>query len=244
MTSHPLDLFVRHLDSRARLGEEDRQAILGLPYSIEKLRTSEFALHAGEAHPSCVIILRGIAGRHRHSDGGRQIVSVHLPGEPANLQHLILENAEGGVQMLTAGTVAAIPCDALADLAMERPAISRAFFASVAAEASISREWLLNTGRRDGAQRLAHLMCELAVRLEAQGLSEQYREGLPLKHNQLSDILGLTPVHVGRILKQFAAKGLVSARKRPIAVSDWKQLRQLCAFDPAYLHLSKAKAGS
>ena len=244
MTPQPLHLLVRNFERHSRLSDDDRSAILALPHSIAALRASEFALRAGDAPQHCAVILKGIAGRQRQIAGGRQIVSLHIPGEPANLQHLVLDNAESGVQMLTAGVVATIPCEALSDLASSRPGVGRAVLASLAVEGSISREWLLNIGRRDASQRLAHLLCEFAARMDAHQLTGEYCRGLPLKHNQLADVLGLTPVHVGRILKQFAAEKLIADRKRPITVSNWERLRRMSAFDPAYLHLEHRTAAT
>lgn len=243
MTSHPLHLLVRNFERHSGLSLDDREAVLALSHSIKTLRASEFALRAGDAPQYCAVILKGFAGRQRQAKGGRQIVSLHIPGEPTNLQHLVLDNAEAGVQMLTAGVVAMIPCQELKHLATSRPAIARAVLASLAIEGSISREWLLNIGRRDASQRLSHLLCEFAVRLDAQQLTAEYGNGLPLKHNQLADFLGLTPVHVGRILKHFAGQGLIADRKRPIIVTDWDRLRRNCGFNPTYLHLGHQTVG-
>lgn len=236
--THPLQSLVRYFEARSPLSDDDRRAIAGLPHSINALRGGDVTLRAGDAPETCVVVLKGFAGRQRQTEQGRQIVSIHVPGEPTNLQHLAFPTSASSVRMLTAGVVAVIPAREFSDVASSHPAIGQAILASIAAEASIAREWLLSMGRRDASQRIGHLLCELAIRLKSQGLADLFAHGLPLKHNQLADILGLTPVHVGRILKRFAADGLVANRKQPIALTDWNRMCRECGFDPAYLHFT------
>jgi CRP-like cAMP-binding protein len=84
---------------------------------------------------------------------------------------------------------------------------------------------------------MAHLLCEIGVRLEAEGLAEEYGYELPMTQEQLADALGLTPVHVNRTLKSLEADGLISRTKRNISFPDWKRLRTAGDFNQRYLHL-------
>jgi CRP-like cAMP-binding protein len=110
-------------------------------------------------------------------------------------------------------------------------------------EASIFREWVLNVGRRDSIAKLAHLLCELGVRLDAEGLAEDYGYELPMTQEQLADALGLTPVHVNRTLKALEAEGLIVRSKRSISFPDWKRLRHVGDFNQRYLHLEPQRSG-
>jgi len=141
-------------------------------------------------------------------------------------------------------TVAVIPRAALQQIAMHRPTIAHAFAVNNQVEASIAREWLLNIGRRDARRRMAHLLCEVAVRLERQRLVAEYGYELPMTQEQLGDTLGLTAVHVNRTLKSLESAGLITRTRRTVGFPDRPQLEQLAGFDAGYLHLSQQKAAA
>jgi CRP-like cAMP-binding protein len=186
----------------------------------------------------CAVLVSGFAYRQKLTrDGARQIVSIHIPGEPLDLQHLFLDVADHNVQTFTRAELAFIPREAIRALVRERPAIARAVLATILVEASIFREWVLNVGRRDSRTRLAHVLCEFAARLESQGLADDYGYELPMSQEQLADALGLTPVHVNRTLKSLEADSLISRNKRFVTFPNWKRMRDFADFTERYLHL-------
>jgi CRP-like cAMP-binding protein len=108
-------------------------------------------------------------------------------------------------------------------------------------EASILREWVVNVGRRDARERIAHILCEFAVRLEARGLaSEEEGFELPMTQEQLADATSLTSVHVNRVLKALAGEGLIERQRRNIRFVDWRALQDAGDFTRGYLHISDA----
>jgi CRP-like cAMP-binding protein len=104
-------------------------------------------------------------------------------------------------------------------------------------DGSIFREWIANIGRRDAHTRMAHLLCEFALRLKVAGLGERDSYELPMTQEQLADATGLTPVHVNRTLRALDQEGLISRDKRAVRISDWKRLVAAGDFDSGYLHL-------
>ncbi|MFN3388580.1 MAG: Crp/Fnr family transcriptional regulator [Allosphingosinicella sp.] len=177
--------------------------------------------------------------RYRHkltTDGTRQIVAIQMPGDPLDLQHLFLDVADHNVQTLTQAEVALIPRTALQKIARERPAIGHAFTVNILVEASIFREWVLNVGRRDARTRIAHLLCEIAVRLDRQQLMHEYRCELPMTQEQLADSTGLTSVHVKRTLKALEAEGLIERDRRSVRFPQWERLKKAADFTERYLH--------
>jgi CRP-like cAMP-binding protein len=125
---------------------------------------------------------------------------------------------------------------ALRALVSERPAIMRAVLLDMLVEASILREWVTNIGRRSARSRLAHLLCEFACRLTAQGFTGDAHE-LPMTQEQIGDALGLTSVHVNRSIKALEADGLISRARRHISFPDIAKLRDVGDFSSLYLHL-------
>jgi hypothetical protein len=104
-------------------------------------------------------------------------------------------------------------------------------------DAAIFREWIVNVGRRDSITRISHLLCELALRLEAAGLARDFRYEMPMTQEQLADCTGLTPVHVNRVLKELGRLGLIDRDKRSVAIVDWDRLQHIGDFNTRYLHM-------
>ena len=240
VSDHPLGMLLRHLDLRTSLPEEDRQAILDLPYTIKTLEAHTYTVREAQPPQRCGVLVSGFAYRQKTTgEGARQIMSIHIPGDALDLQSLFLDFADHSVQMLTRGDVAFVPRADLQALALARPAVANAIVTKILVEASIFREWVLNVGRRDSRSGLAHLLCELAVRLEVLGLAPEYGYRLPMTQEQLADALGLTPVHVNRTLRSLEADGLIMRSKREISFPDWKRLREVGDFNQSYLHLER-----
>jgi CRP-like cAMP-binding protein len=237
--SHPpLALLVRKLSRHVALQPDDCAALLALPYTLRMLDHSTYLLREGDPPQYCSVLTSGFAYRQKLSgEGARQIVSLHIPGEALDLQSLYLDVADHNIQTLTRAEVALVPRPAMRELIEARPAIARAAMIEILVEASISREWTLNIGRRDAQTRLAHLLCEVAVRLDAQGLSGGEGYELPMTQEQLGDALGLTAVHVNRTLKALETRGLIARNRRHVGIPHWTALRDVGDFTGRYLHL-------
>ncbi len=198
-------------------------------------------MREGDPPHQCGILLGGFAYRQKLTgDGARQIVSLHIPGEPLDFQNLFLDEADHSVQTLTRADIAFVARSQFQDLIWSRPAIANAILMYILVEASIFREWVLNVTRRDARARLAHILCEVGIRLDAVGLAEQFGYELPMTQEQLADALGLTPVHVNRTLKALESEGLIERRKRHLSFPDWRRLREVADFNPRYLHLAQS----
>ena len=235
---HPtFDKMVRRLERRSPLGEADRAALLGLPHTVKKLPASAHVVRDGDPTEFCCLLLSGFAYRYKLTgEGGRQIISLHCAAEFLDLQNSFLGVADHSVQMLTEGEIALIPPGSLQELALTRPSIARALWIDTLIDASIFREWVVNVGRRDSRARVAHLLCEFSLRLEAAGLASNHQYELPMTQEQLADAVGLTSVHVNRVLKQLGEEGLISRDRRSIVIEDWKRMREAGDFNERYLH--------
>ena len=239
MKINPLTLFVRNLQLWTKSSEVDREAILGLSVTVRTYESSTYLIREAEPAGDCMVLLTGFAYRSKLSgDGLRQIVSLHVPGDALDLQNLFLGISDHSAQMLTRGEVAYIPRKHLQQLVRSNTAVAEAVFIKTLVEASIFREWILNIGRRNARTRVAHLLCELAVMLEAQGLVSEYGYELPMTQEQIGDAVGLTAVHVNRTLKALEAEGLIIRTKRSISFPDWPRLRSVGDFNQRYLHLN------
>jgi CRP-like cAMP-binding protein len=237
MTSESLERVIRRLETRAPLTNEDREAIRQLPFIYRSLAPAAYMVREGEPPEYCALLLSGFAYRHKVTgDGERQILAVHLPGEFLDLQNSFLKVADHNVQALTRCDVAMVPVPALEALASAYPRISRAMWIDTLIDAAVFREWMVNVGRRDSTSRIAHLLCEYALRLHAAGLADERRYELPMTQEQIADAVGLTPVHVNRVLQDLGRKRLIVRDKRAVEILDWDGLRDVGDFNSRYLH--------
>jgi CRP-like cAMP-binding protein len=243
--ANPLNALVRKLETHSPLAAEDRAAILALPFTLKTLEAHSYTVREGQVSEACAVLVSGFAYRQKLTgDGSRQILAVHIPGEALDFQNLFLDTSDHNVQMLTRGDLAFIPRADLQELARSRSAIGHAILVTMLVEASIFREWILNVGRRDARSRLAHVLCEFAVRLEAQGLADENGYELPMTQEQLADTLGLTPVHVNRTIMALEADGFIRRDKRRIHFPEWRRMRELADFNQRYLHLEPQLSGA
>lgn len=233
----PLVGMVEKLALYAPVSVEDRVGLLELPYSSRFFEAGSYLLRDRDTPDQCGMLVSGLAYRHKVSaEGLRQIVSIYIPGEFYSLQQLHLATADSNVQTLTRCEVVMISHEALRRLAAERFSVAQALFATTIVELSMSREWMLNIGRRDARTRIAHLLCEFAFRLDKHSLPAGQAYELPMTQEQLADALGLTAVHVNRTLKVLVNDGLIAYSKRGMTIPNWDMLVAKAGFNSRYLH--------
>jgi CRP-like cAMP-binding protein len=240
---HPFDRLARKLAAQSPLGRSDIEAIRALPCSVRTVQPNVSLLREGDRPDQCGILIEGFTYRYKTAAGARQIVGVNVGGDPLDFQSIFLAVADHSIHTLTRAEVALVPRDDLRALIDNNAAVARAVLTNALVEASIFREWILNVGRRSAKARLAHLLCELADRLTAVGLIDHYRFDLPMTQEQLGDTLGLTTVHVNRMLRALVDEGLIERDRRSVTVRDWGGLREAAGYDPRYLHLDQQKFG-
>jgi CRP-like cAMP-binding protein len=235
-----LERMVRKFERRAPLSAGDRAALLALPFRLQKIEAGKYIVREGSSPSNSALLVSGFAIRQKGtSNGARQIVSVHIPGDFVDLEGALLNKADHNIQALTRCELALVPVEAIRALAAEHPVIGRAMWVDTLVDGSIFREWVLNVGRRDARERIAHLLCELSRRLDVAGLASADGYELPMTQEQIADATGLTSVHVNRTLKSMDAEGLVERNRRHIRIPDWERLRDVAGFNELYLHIDQ-----
>jgi CRP-like cAMP-binding protein len=245
-TRSVLSPMLRKLSLWAQLDPDDERALLDLPHSLVEVGRNKPIVREGDWISHCWLVLSGFCVRQKYvGDGGRQIVSIHMAGDLVDLQNALLGIADHGVQTLTECSMAKLPVDAVRQLTNTHRAIKDALWHDTLVDASIHREWVANLGRRDGPTRIAHLLCEFALKLEAVNLGEQLNYELPMTQDQLADATGLTVVHVNRVLHALTSEGLIErVTPRSVLIGNWKRLAAAGDFRSDYLHLDSLKRRS
>lgn len=235
-----LERMVRKFARRAPLDDGDLRALKALPFEKKVVEPGRYLVREGAVPEVSTLVLSGFAFRHKlTADGDRQIVSFHIAGDFVDLEGSLLNVADHNVQVLTRAEVATVPVRHVVDLIDTHPRIARAMWIDTLVDAAVYREWVMNVGRRPAQQRIAHLLCEFACRLDTAGLGTTHGYQFPMTQEQLADAVGLTPVHVNRTLKQLESAGLIIRTRRFIEIPDWERLRTISGFNALYLHLDQ-----
>jgi CRP-like cAMP-binding protein len=229
---------IRKMESVFTLSESERAALLNLPLQVSSLRADQDIVREGDRPSRSCALLEGFACTFKvTAEGKRQITAFHVPGDLPDLQSLHLEVLDNSLVTLTACKVGFIQHEALHELCSRHPRIASALWRQTLIDASIFREWTVNLGRREAYGRIAHLLCELMVRLRAVGLAQDNSCELPITQGELADATGLSAVHVNPVLWALRSDGLVVLKGSTLQVLDWEQLQKAGEFDPTYLHL-------
>ncbi len=234
----PIGRMIHKLESIFPLSVEERQALAGLPVQVAIFKPDRDIVRIGDRPSQCCLILEGFTCVYKiTAEGKRQIVAFHVPGDIPDLQSLHLKVMDNSVATVSPCTLGFIPHEALYDLCNRFPRITAALWRETLVNGSIFREWMTGIGRREAYNRMAHLLCELLVRLKAVGLVEDGTFDLPITQTELADAIGASTVHVNRVLQELRADGLIRSRGAQVQILDWERLKEAGDFDPLYLHL-------
>ncbi|KQQ18784.1 Crp/Fnr family transcriptional regulator [Methylobacterium sp. Leaf122] len=240
---HAMTMLIRKLESIATLSDEERQAIQSLPVRTHSLAARQDIVRDGDKPAHCCLLLDGWACRYKLlGDGRRQVLSFHMSGDVPDLQSLHVQTMDHGLATVTKATVAFIPHESLHDLTLRFPSRGTLFWRETLIDAAIFRQWMVGMGRRSAFEQVAHIFCELYLKLQAVGLAEHYQCPLPITQIDLADALGLTSVHINRVLKEMRRRALITLREQTLVIEAWDELLRIAEFDSTYLHLERRAA--
>jgi CRP-like cAMP-binding protein len=231
-----LNPFVRKIESLAPLSNDHRGALEGLTDRVYHVGSRERIIEEGEAPHFVNIVLSGWACRYKVlPDGRRQIIALLLPGDMCDPYVFLMRTMDHALGALTPVTLAKVPAQAIRDLTANGPELAEALWWQMLEATEIQREWTISLGRRTAVERLAHLFCEVSVRLGAIGLTNGHECDMPITQGDLADAMGMSTVHVNRSLQEMRANGLIELRGKRLNILDRTRLTELAMFDPTYL---------
>lgn len=233
-----LPLFMRRLSSRSILTGDEEVALMALKGQVKQVeRRIDIVLQGETVDHSCLVV-EGLIGRFgQSSDGSRQITCLYIPGDMADLPSVVSPKSGWGLMSLTKTTILRLPHIDLRRLAASYPGIAEAFWRDCVADGSIFSEWVVNVGSRDGPARIAHLICEMAIRYEQSGQSSRQSFSLPITQSDLGDATGLTNVHVNRVLKGLKNQSIVTLQSGHITIPSWEKIVSAGDFDDSFMLL-------
>ena len=229
-----LEQFLRRLLLRSALTAKEQEAIRSLPGRIEVVRAGGDVIVPGEHTDESCTVVRGLMSRFDTMlDGSRQTVALYLPGEMCDLHSVPVPTSGWGLEAVIDTKLMFVPHEALRRLT-QNASLALAFWRDTTVDGSILAKWVANMGRKQAIARVAHLFCELGIRMEQLGLGSRTAFELPMKQAQLAEVAGITAVHMNRTLKALADRGVTFARGQ-VRIVDWPATVRLAEFEPSYL---------
>lgn len=230
------DLLLRRLKTVAELSGEDEAWVTRLCAKPQARKAGEVIVQQGERPRSLFMLADGWACHSvTLSNERRQIISYLVPGDICDVHVFDLEVVDFALRTLSDASLVSVSREQLAETATRYPQVAWGLRRLTAISGATLRQWLANLGMRDAYERLAHLFCEMWFRLEAVGLTHGGTFDLPVTQEQLSEMTGLTPVHVNRVLQRMRREGLIALATRSLAIHDLEALRRIAEFDGSYL---------
>jgi CRP-like cAMP-binding protein len=233
-----IQAFIKRLTCRSELSDEEAAALQSAGGQLTSIAAHADFVRPGEPVDHACLVVDGLVGRFgQNSDGSRQITCLYIPGDMADLPSVVSPKAAWGLSALAPTTILRVPHSALRRLAAQHPGIAEAFWRDCVADGSIFTEWVVNVGRRDAVSRVAHLFCEMAIRCEQAGQGSRQSYALSITQTDLADAVGLTSIHVNRMLRNLRLSSTAELRAGTVTIQDWQQLTRTGDFDASYLLL-------
>lgn len=201
-------------------------------------------LTEGEKVDECHVILSGLAARYKILENGeRQIMAFLVPGDLCDAEVFILEEMDHSVMALSDTRCAIVPAKEMRELLREVSCLAEALWWGTMTDLAVLRERIVDHGRRNARERVAHLLYEVLVRYRVVGATHDEAFTFPVTQEELADATGMTPVHLNRTLQQLRAEGLIEFKNKMLKVTNPEGLKDAALFNPNYLHLMRTERG-
>jgi CRP-like cAMP-binding protein len=235
--------LVRKLSRFLPLGADELAGAARLEKQRRPVAAGTELMYEGEAGQRAFILQEGWACCYKMlPDGGRQVIDVRVPGDFIGLRSILLRTADHSAAAVTEVAVAEVPAQQMLETFHKLPRLGAAILWAASRDEAMVVEHLVGIGRRDAVARTAHFLVELGLRLRLVGLSTEGGFACPLNQYLLADALGLTAIHLNRVLRKLRERHLVTFRDGEVVFHDLAQLEQLAGHHGGYLDQTEAPA--
>lgn len=229
--------FIDKLNGFVPLNAEEVAALSAATSTARDVPARKDLIREGDRPGPVFVVLSGWLCRYKIlPNGTRQVLAFMMPGDSCDLHIGLLAEMDHGIQTVTKASVATISRETIDSLMEEHRGIARAMYIGQLIDEGTMRAWITSMGRRTSVERAAHLMCELYLRGRNIGLTEETSLEMPLSQLLLSDALGMTPVHLNRVLRELRQSGVMTLRRNSLRIEDPGRLVRIAGFDENYLH--------
>lgn len=233
----PFTKFADRLASVAELSSDDLELLSKMPATIGHFGSRDIVARKGDRPSNCCLLLQGYLCWTVDGDSQQQITSLHVPGDIPDLQTISAPRLQFDLTAFGPVVVAFVPHRFFRELSESSARLSRALSLLMLSDVWCLRNWICNLATRDALARVAHLLCELTVRLQAVGQARDYRFISPFTQTDLAAACAISAVHANRTIQELRRRRLLQWTSRTIEITDWAGLVQLAGFQPDYLGL-------
>ncbi|WP_426035725.1 Crp/Fnr family transcriptional regulator [Cypionkella sp. TWP1-2-1b2] len=228
--------FARKLTAFVQLSQDDLSVLSDVYRRRRSFAAGRDMIHQGQADQTAYIVASGWACSYKLLPGGtRQIVDVQIPGDFLGLRSVLFRTADHNVEPITRVQASEVKEQDLLAAFTQTPRLATAVLWAASRDEAMVVEHLVGLGRRNASERMAHFLLELGARLKLVGLADRKGFSCPLSQYQLADALGLSAVHVNRVLRELREEGLLTFQKGKVQFLNYEALVELSGFDRAYL---------
>lgn len=232
--------LVRKLQAFVALSSEELSVLASLHKRRRTFIAGRDLIHQGQSDHTAYALASGWACSYKLlEDGQKQIVDFQIPGDFLGLRSVLLQVSDHSIEPVTDIEVTEILAADLLGAFARTPRLATAVLWAASRDEAMVVEHLVDIGRRDAAERMAHFLLELGARLGVVGMGDKTGYSCPLTQYHLADALGLSAVHVNRVLRQLREAGIVTFRDGFVTFHDYDRLASLAGFDPSYMDQRK-----
>ena len=232
----PQSPLTRKLSAFVALSDADLATLARFERRRRSFQPGHELIHEGQAKASAFILSEGWACSYKLlPDGERQIVDFQIPGDFLGLRSILFRTSDHSIEAVTRIEATEVLAADILDAFAQAPRLATAVLWAASRDEAMVVEHLVNLGRRSAEERMAHFLLELGSRLALVGVGDRTGFDCPLTQYHLADALGLSAVHVNRILRHLREEGLVTFRNGRVAFDDFPRLKTVGGFDTAYL---------
>jgi CRP-like cAMP-binding protein len=229
--------FINKLQGLVSLADDDIRALAEATAKRSKFSVRQHLIREGDRPGSVFVVLDGWAIRYKTLPSGtRQIMAFLMPGDSCDLFNGLLAEMDHSIETVTNATVATISREKIDEIMSGHPAVARAMYIAQLIDEGTLRSWIVSLGRRNSVERAAHLLLELYIRAVQVGIIVGGEMELPLTQAILADALGMTPVHVNRVLQSLRKTGAIHLQRGLLRIPNPDLLIKFSGFDENYLH--------
>lgn len=236
MTPPAASPLIRKLSAFVALSETELAVLARLHGRRRSFVAGRDMAHQGQSDQAAYILSAGWVCSYKiQPDGTRQIVDFQVPGDFLGLRSVLLRTSDHSFEPIGDVEAVEVLASDLLEAFSQTPRLATAILWAASRDEAMVVEHLVGIGRRDAGARMAHFLLELGARLALVGMGSKEGYDCPLTQYHLADALGLSAVHVNRVLRQLRESGLVTFRDGHVTLHDYRVLVELAGFDPAYL---------
>ena len=235
-----LESLYLNLGQHDAISDEEKALLTGAMVFEKEFATGQDLVSIGSRPTYSTLILDGLAARYKVlEDGGRQFTSLQVPGDFVDLHAFLLKTMDHRITALSPCRVVVADHSRLRTITEQAPHLTRLLWLDTLVDGAIHREWIVAMGRRSKTAHLAHLVCELFVRLQVVERTNGMSFHLPISQAELADVLGLSVVHMNRVIGALRKSGVISWASHNVTILDWNRLTEIAEFDPTYLSMNR-----